>query len=362
MARSPTSPRASVAQQVGGPSRAGRGAGVRRGFRHAVRCAERTAWSRPRPRAECRSGDVGSWTRIDGGWRCGCEVPSTDATQRAAPIVRRAPRAVWSAAESRPVGRTQGGHGTNSVAAVAGCTCAPERTPPPGGTDGRATALPSADADGGSVRASSPQTRTRRGARVDTAGRRAPSRADASGVSLRWRSVPGVCGSAGRHRARASPRRWSSALFHGGPTGRAGGGAGVTTMAGPECPPMSSPGPFSCVQASGRSHPRRARRRRVRCVWSGRRGAGGGVGRRALGLPIPRRGCGPAAVAGPRRVLGEGGEVGRGVAGRRSGWVAEVVLRVTCAARLLGAVARAVVPTARVLRCSRPGVVSVGLE
>ena len=159
MARPPTCPRGCVAQQVGGPSRAGRGAGMRRGFRHAVRCPERTSRSRPRPRAECRSGDVGSWTRIDGRRRCASEVPSTDATQRAAPIVRRAPRAVWSAAESRPAGRTQGGDGTNSVAAVAGCTCAPERTPPPGGTDGRATALPSADADGGSVRAASSQTR-----------------------------------------------------------------------------------------------------------------------------------------------------------------------------------------------------------
>jgi hypothetical protein len=203
MARPSTRPRGCVAQQVGGPSRAGRGAGVRRGFGHAVRCPERAARSRPRPRAECRSGDVGSWTRIDGRRRCACEVPSTDATQRAAPIVRRAPRAVWSAAESRPAGRTQGGHGTNSVAAVAGSTCAPARTPPPDGTDGGATALPSADADGGSVRAASSQTRTRRGARVDTAGRRAPSPADASGVSLRWRSVPGVCRSAGRRRARA---------------------------------------------------------------------------------------------------------------------------------------------------------------
>jgi hypothetical protein len=75
----------------GGPPRAGRGAGVRRGFRHAVRCPERTSRSRPRLRAERRSGDVGSWTRIGGGRSCACEVPATDATQRAAPIVRRAP-------------------------------------------------------------------------------------------------------------------------------------------------------------------------------------------------------------------------------------------------------------------------------
>ncbi len=87
----PTCPRASVAQQVGGPCRAGPGAGVRRGFRHAARCPERTSRSRPRPRAECRSGFGGSWMRIDGRRTCACEVPSTDATRLRRPSCAERP-------------------------------------------------------------------------------------------------------------------------------------------------------------------------------------------------------------------------------------------------------------------------------